>query len=559
MSVEKYIKDNVKGLADKVYVVPDIPEKKLNGAVAAMAPGVDADCVLAVVDTTVFGGAKEGCLFMGDAVYIHAIALKPIKVELSTIASAEYKCSETKKDNGKTRKEEDVILHFKNEQTMSLGSDIFGMSYRKFSDLINGIVAEASDEDDFITSKQTCPLSMMDVEIKKAYLKVVCNFAFSDDNNINSEEYAEIISLIVRIELGTEARLEIRGYMCDSSIIEDNDMPLKYLEDHVDEGSYDIVKKSLMKDVLYIYRKKYKSKDWKECKFITDLQIKLAIDNEQMKYILSAIKNDEDILSQRKNDSEIRKSMKDLASKATAVGVPLAAIYLSGSVMGISAAGLTSGLAALGMGGVLGFSSMFTGIGVAVLLGVGTYKGIKKIAGLSDLENNKQREMMLQAIIKNAQKSLNYLIEDVNEVTKILTIEINNGRQAEEKIKKISALLSMLSKGAQVATDRMNYAEIEKIISKLPKKLNKNRMQELTTEPTKLKIREFILSCYLEKQITEEDGTVQNYLELNDKLPINSLEQLYDAFEGIGYFNVKDAAAASIKGAAKNIVKNIMG
>jgi len=251
--------------------------------------------------------------------------------------------------------------------------------------------------------------------------------------------------------------------------------------------------------------------------------------------------------------------MKDLASKATAVGVPLAAIYLSGSIVGVSAAGITSGLASLGMGGVLGFSSMFTGIGVAVLIGVGTYKGVKKITGLSDLENNKQREMMLQAIIRNSQRSLNYLIEDVNEITKRLQIEIEKGLESEVKIKKISAMISMLTKGAQVTSDRIQYAETEKVISKLPEKLDRIRVTELTEGATKEKIRELILSCYIKKETTNEDGTISEYMALEDTASGIKLQELYDAFEGIGYFNVGDAAMASVKGAAKSFMKSIMG
>lgn len=555
MSVENYIKDNVKGLADKVYVAPDIPEKKLNGAIAAMAPGVDPDYVLAVVDTTLFGGAKEGCLFMGNTIYIHALMSETMKVILSDIQGAEYKCSEVTKDNGKIEKKEDVILHYKDQSTMSMGSNLFGISYKKFSDLINGIVNEAKDKDDFKVTSQTCPLSAMSNEIKMAYLKIICNFGFSDDHAIDSIEYAEIISLVVRIELDVKARAELRMYMCNSSHEISNDSLIKYLEENIGNYNIDIVKKSLMKDILYIHRKKKSSESWKECGFIVDLQNKLKINNEQVEYMVSAIKSDEDILALRKNDSEIEKSIKDLASKAAAVGVPLAAIYLSGSVIGISAAGLTSGLAALGMGGLLGFSSMFTGVGIAVLLGVGTYKGIRKATGLSDLENNKQREMMLQAIIKNRQKSLNYLIEDVNEVAQQLSNEAKNGKEAEEKIKKIAALLSMLSKGQKATADKIKYAEIETIISKLPKKLDELRLQELTNEATKAKVRKFILSCYVKKQKEKEDGTIQDYLELSNDLTISQLEQLYKSLNCIGYLNVKDAAVASVKGIAKNLLR----
>ena len=74
---------------------------------------------------------------------------------------------------------------------------------------------------------------------------------------------------------------------------------------------------------------------------------------------------DEQILAGQISDSQIANHAKTLAAKASAVGMPIAAVYLSGSVVGLSASGITSGLAALGLGGVLGLSSMVTGIGTA--------------------------------------------------------------------------------------------------------------------------------------------------------------------------------------------------
>ncbi len=72
--------------------------------------------------------------------------------------------------------------------------------------------------------------------------------------------------------------------------------------------------------------------------------------------------------------SEFEKRIKQVASQAKAMGLPVAAIYLSGSVISLSAAGFTSGLAALGLGGVLGFSSMLIGMGVVIVGGVATYQ-----------------------------------------------------------------------------------------------------------------------------------------------------------------------------------------
>lgn len=38
---------------------PEIPEKKLNNAISAIAPNVNPEYVLAIVDSTLFGSAKE--------------------------------------------------------------------------------------------------------------------------------------------------------------------------------------------------------------------------------------------------------------------------------------------------------------------------------------------------------------------------------------------------------------------------------------------------------------------------------------------------------------------
>ena len=562
MSVENYIKENVSIVGEKVFIAPNIPEKKLNNAISSIAEGVNPEYVLAIVDTTLFGSAKEGIVFLGDRLFVRDILEKPSIFNFFDISKAEYVCEESTKDNGKIIRTEKVILKLNDgtEQKLSLPS--VGIKFEEFANFINGIINEGGEEKIFETTSQILPLSDMDDEIKSAYLKIICNYAYSDDDVIDAKEYAEIISLIVRIDYNAKDRLSLRSYMCDKNNIEDSKSLIDYLFENIPEGCSDIVKKSLIKDIIYIYKLKNDMDQWKNDKFIVELQNELNINDEQIELIISVIKNDENILNERKNDSDIVKSMKEIGAKAGAVGVPLAAVYFSGSVIGMSAAGLTSGLATLGMGGFLGFSSMFTGIGVGALLGVGTYKGIKKVTGLSELENNKQRELMLQAIIKNSQKSLNYLIEDVNEISKQLTEEINKGMEATIKIKKLSKLLAMISNGAKETNRKINYAESEAIIAKLPKHLDKARLEELTNEPTKEKLRSFVLGCYIEKEITVENTDnareMKNVFELDDKQELKILEQLYSVLESIGYMNIKDAALASAKGAAYSLVKSFL-
>lgn len=561
MTIATFIKGQAKNLCSKVYIAPDIPDKKLNSGITGITLGeVNPDYVLAIADTSLFGSGKEGCLFTGESIYIKGLTSRnKIEIKLSNIKSAEHLVEIITKDNGKVAKKEKLILIMEGGEEKELTGDLTGIKLKELSYMFNEIANMGARGVEFTNSSQSMPISMMNSEIKKSYLRILCNFAYSDDNMVNSQEYAEITSLMVRIEVSSEDRIEMRNYMLDQSLMISNEELLNALDKNLKENQFEIVKKSLIKDMLYINRKINREEEWKDNQYIMELQKLLGIHEDQINIIYEAIINDEDILLMRKNDSEIEKSIKDMASKTAAVGVPLAAIYLSGSVVGISAAGITSGLATLGMGGLLGFSSMFTGIGVAVLLGIGTYKGLKKVTGIGDLENNKQRELMLQEIIINSQRSLDMMIEDVNAISVKLTEALEGQVETEVKIRKLSDILGMLTKGAKLTSDHINYAETEKIIAKLPMKLDITRLIELTNTPTTSKYREIVLSCYISTGEIQGDGSGKIDYILDDEMPMNDLKNLAKILDFIGYNNLADASVASLKGNTKKLMNNILG
>jgi hypothetical protein len=80
---------------------------------------------------------------------------------------------------------------------------------------------------------------------------------------------------------------------------------------------------------------------------------------------------------------------KEALARLAAVGVPVGAAVLSGTVQGLSGAAFASGLAALGFG--LGMAG---GVGVCVILGFASYKGVK---WLVDRSHRKARERAEQA------------------------------------------------------------------------------------------------------------------------------------------------------------------
>jgi len=81
------------------------------------------------------------------------------------------------------------------------------------------------------------------------------------------------------------------------------------------------------------------------------------------------------------SDSDAFKAMlKECASNLAAAGVPIAAIAGSGSVFGLSAAGITSGLAALG--GLIGGGMLAGTVLVIPAIAVGSAWGVKKLVDL---------------------------------------------------------------------------------------------------------------------------------------------------------------------------------
>lgn len=566
MNIEAMIKDNVmkiNGSGCKVYVSPEIPEKKLDNAIASIANGVDPNFVLAVVDTTLFGSAKEGMVLIGDRIYINNHGKKEIMfVDINSIEKREYT---ERKENGEEETIYKYFMKYKGEEE-DITRNISCTNKDGFVEFITQIIQSIEEEETALEStNQTCPLAMMSAEIKEAYLKVICNYAYSDDNMIDSKEYSEIMTLIAMNSVEKEVRIAIRAYMYDGQQMESNEKLIDILEDLVDAGSLEALKLSIIKDTINLHWSKmsetHEGNEWKNCEYIVKLASLLEIDDDKVNCIAENIQKNKDILVKRQDNIQIKKTMQELAAKGGAVGVPLAAVYLSGSVVGVSAAGMTSGLAALGMGGVAGFSSMFTGIGVAVLLGVGAYKGVKKVTGMGELEKNKQREMMLQEIIKNSQKALNYLIEDVNEVTYRLQEAIKSGQETEFKVQKLAGILAMMSKGAKQTTDQIDFAEKEKLLCRLPGQIKNSLIEELAPGATKKPIRELIYNAYTISKTDGEGKPLDNCI--NTELSADELQEVYNSLEGIGYYNMaentKAQALNAAKGAAKGLMKGLRG
>ena len=72
---------------DKIHFAPSIPSKKLSGALAAYGAGIKPSDVVALVDDTVFGGAKEGILLTNKEIRFKEIFTAP---EVRAVKHVEY-------------------------------------------------------------------------------------------------------------------------------------------------------------------------------------------------------------------------------------------------------------------------------------------------------------------------------------------------------------------------------------------------------------------------------------------------------------------------------------
>lgn len=135
----------------------------------------------------------------------------------------------------------------------------------------------------------------------------------------------------------------------------------------------------------------------------------LGVTDDQARAIVTFLREVRRIRARGLDDAPATEALKSAASSLSAVGVPIAAVYFSGSVVGLSAAGITSGLAALGLG--LG---MVPGIGVAILIGVATYSSVRWALGLGRAQKqaalSADRERRAQLVVRNLQDAIDHLL-----------------------------------------------------------------------------------------------------------------------------------------------------
>lgn len=538
-SVNLFIKENVQKIAKSVYVTPEIPEKKLNNVITTYKCEDYKNSILAIYDNTLLGSAKEGLVFTGER-FLFNNGHVLLEFFYKDIDSVKYVRSVVINNKGKEEIEHFILVSANNKEHKleKLGT----FNYQEFEFLLSNII---SNFEDYHEEDQLKTIAEMSEELKIAYTKVLINMSFSDDEQIDDQELSEILALMTKLELKGDTRFKIRSYITDISKdnMEEVETLIETIENYSESSHHKSLMISLVKDMINIHFGTKNTKD-RNFEFLNNHKKSLNISEEEIDLSFSAVENDYKMLYDDLDDDAITKNLKELASKAASVGAPLGAVYLSGSVLGMSAAGMTSGLASLGMGGALGLSSMATGIGVAVILGVGVYKGMQHLTGANKLTKYTTRSLMLQGAIKQTQKTISFVIEDINYLIKELNTAMLNHENSTEKMKKLENMLSQFASALKKTDNKSNQFQNSSNRLKCPKKLDEPRLKALTSEATKKPLYDYVINNYEEN----------NFL-LKANVETEVLEKIEEIFAGIGYFEV----ANTIKGKASEGLDKLKG
>lgn len=437
--IEGPLKQAVKTATD-LHAAPDIPEKKLANAIATYANGVDPGRVTFLCDDTIFGSAKEGFLVTDSAIYYNT-TVQTFSFRFKDLASHSLETESVK--NGDKLVEKPVLrISLSTGETITLSDDCPCLTPGGFSGLLDVIVAvresgKTKDVDGYVIVEE------MPVAVKRAYLNTLVWTAFCDDGAIEDRELSELQVLMTQLQCIPEIRHDVRSSIGSPSTLDPEHLVQTMLA-ATPTGSETALSASLMKDAVRLHRATSKEPAL-ERPGLKRLAALLAITDDQIGFVEEACKQDEKILAGEISDEQITAMAKDLASRASAVGVPIAAVYLSGSVTGLSAAGVTSGLASLGLGGLLGFSSMVTGIGVVIILGVGVYKGMQWLMGSTARDKASRRELMLQEVLRIHQKAIANLAEDIAFFAQKLSAAIVDQELGKAQIEKLQRELTIFT------------------------------------------------------------------------------------------------------------------
>lgn len=220
------------------------------------------------------------------------------------------------------------------------------------------------------------------------------------DDQIEREELSLIYETLDTDGLSDDARRRLYAYAIEPPVLQDC---LQVLA-----NASEPVRHVLMLNLLEVAVADRLLLEQEE-KAIADAQRTLGISDEQVAAMKNAAEKMRYVRERGIDDDHAADVLKSAAAGLSAVGTPILVVSYLG-ISGLSAVGLSTGLATLGLG--LG---MVPGIGVAALVGAGVFIGVNKLLDTGGkrrkVAHQHERERKAQFVIKNLQETINHLVD----------------------------------------------------------------------------------------------------------------------------------------------------
>jgi hypothetical protein len=411
MSVEKYIMENIADLKDKIFIAPNIDKSKMENCKTYIAKSVDDEYILAYHDATLFGNGSVGFAFTGDSFIFANEKNNPVVLPLSEIKSAKYVpkvglFGGTKHSTYGAR-DKFIITMYSGESYMP-DNCLIDCDCYVIEKLINGIVELINDDVKPGCTKQDIPLCEIDESAKSKYLKILCNYAYIGDENIDAKEYCTIHSIMVRMEVSASIRNEIRDYMNNLSQRSKTGVLLKGLQTELEYGSYNIVRFSLIQDILRLQSVTYPKQSWKRDDFIIVIANRLELTDNKVDLLAKSVSLRNQMAEcDTSRLANMEREINILNERAVELQIPVMTLYCSGTPYTIDV-----------------YKKIFNG-------------GKKAAIAIKE-----QRELMLQTIVENMQKTCNSIIMDINYLNQRLEEERQKSVKSENLINQLAVRLA---------------------------------------------------------------------------------------------------------------------
>ncbi len=330
-------------------------------------------------------------------------------------------------------------------------ADAAGDAQQRAKQSAEQVKAKVADVRDSLSARSSrnrgncADLSALSIDAKLVYCRVLVSLALVD-TLLDPREIANLYLFASTVGLDDEARSELRREITEAQRdagVPDVTMELsRELHDLLAEDQREPVFTMLVRDLVRISRADRHAADAERERIV--LVAGLVFPESADKVVQATerlVVTEEDFTSGKITTSQLETTTKDIAAKAAALGAPVAAVSLAGTVSGLGGAGITSGLAALGFGGVLGLSAMVTGIGTVVILGVAVHQGARYVLATNDRERLKRREFLIQQVIKHHQQAMAELTDDIAGLAQRMQAGLAQTTRNEERLATLRAEL----------------------------------------------------------------------------------------------------------------------